>query len=241
MPLPDRATARLVGWLFIGTFVFSIPGLLLYGPLLDHPDYVLGAGHDNQIAFAALLEVLLAICNAGTAIALYPLARRYTPRAAIGYVASRGLESTVIVVGIVSVLSVVTLRQTYAGTGTDHETLVIAGRSLVAIHDWTFLLGPGFCAAIGNGLILGYLMYTSGLLPRRLPAFGLTAGGFAFVAAAGALLGAWELQSQTQALLTIPEIIWEATFGIYLVVKGFTAPERRRTVETKRVATAALA
>jgi hypothetical protein len=70
MTASNRRTARLVGWFFIGTFVFSIPGYLLYGPLLDHPDYVLGAGHDTQIALGALLEILTAICNIATAVVL---------------------------------------------------------------------------------------------------------------------------------------------------------------------------
>ena len=124
-----------------------------------------------------------------------------------------------------------TLRQQFAGTGADPETLTVAGQTLVAFHDWTFLLGPGFCAGIGNGLLLGYIMYTSGLLPRRLAAFGMVAGSFAIVAATGALFGVYERQSAPQMLLTFPEMIWELTFGVYLIAKGFTvaraAPGRR--------------
>src|SRR5215475_13223301 len=116
MPMSDRRTARIVGWLFIGTFAFSIPGYLLYGPVLDHPGYVLGGGHDTRIMLGAFLEILTAICNIGTAVALYPVARRYSHRVGLGYVATRILESTIIVAGIVSILSVVTLRQQFAGT-----------------------------------------------------------------------------------------------------------------------------
>ncbi len=219
----DQRTARVVGWLFIGTFVFSIPGYLLYGPVLNHHDYILGAGSDKQIALGAFLEILTAICNIGTAVALYPVAKRQNEGVALGYVASRVLESTIIVAGIVSVLSVVTLRQDLAGTGADAGTLTVAGRTLVAFHDWTFLLGPGFCAGIGNGLLLGYLMYTSGLIPRRLALLGLVGGALAVVAATGALLGVYDKQSAPQGVLTIPEIVWEAWFGLYLVIKGFKA------------------
>jgi hypothetical protein len=236
MPTSDKRTARIVGWFFIGTFVFSIPGWLLYGPLLDHHDYVLGAGHDRQIAFGAFLEILTAVCNIGTAVALYPVARRHNQGVALGYVASRVLESTIIVAGIVSLLSVVTLRQDLAGTGADAGSLTVAGRSLVAFHDWTFLLGPGFCAGIGNGLLLGYVMYTSGLVPRRMALLGLVGGSLAFVAATGVLFGVYEPQSHPQLLLTLPEIAWEAWFGIYLVARGFR-PTARREAET-RVATA---
>jgi hypothetical protein len=234
MRTSDRTTARIVGWLFIGTFVFSIPGYLLYGPLLDHPDYVLGGGHDTQITLGAFLEILTAICNIGTAVALYPVARRHSHRVALGYVATRILESTIIVAGIVSVLSVLTLRQQFAGTGTDADTLTVAGQTLVAFHDWTFLLGPGFCAGIGNGLLLGYLMYTSGLLPRRVAVLGLVGGSLAFLAATGALFDVYDRQSAPQFLLTVPEMIWELTFGIYLVAKGFTTSTMRRDAATRR-------
>ena len=118
-------------------------------------------------------------------------------------------------------MAVVTLRQDLAGTGADAGTLSIAARSLVAVKDWTFLLGPGFCAGIGNGLILGYLMFRSGLVPRWSAQFAMVAGAFAFIAASGALLGVYDRQSTLQGVLTIPEIIWEAFFGLYLVIKGF--------------------
>ena len=120
-------------------------------------------------------------------------------------------------------MAVVTLRQDLAGTGADAGTLSIAARSLVAFKDWTFLLGPGFCSGIGNGLILGYLMYRTELVPRRWAQFGMFAGACAFIAATGALLGVYDRQSTLQGILTVPEIIWEAFFGLYLVIKGFRA------------------
>src|SRR3954453_2964767 len=150
----------------------------------------------------AFLEILTAICNIGTAVVLYPFAKRHSHRLAFGYVATRILESTIIA-GIVSVLSVLTARQQFAGTGADADTLTIAGQTLVAFHDWTFLLGPGFCAGIGNGLLLSYLMYTSGLLPRRLAVLGLIGGSFAFLAATGALFDVYERQSAPQFLLIL--------------------------------------
>lgn len=238
MAASDRRTARIVGWFFIGTFVFSIPGVLLYGPVLDHHDYILGGGHDRQVAAGALLEILTAVCNIGTAVALYGVGRRYSRSVSLGYVASRVLESTIIVAGIVSVLSVVTLRQELAGSGADPTTLSVAGRTLVAFHDWTFLLGPGFCAGIGNGVLLGTLMFRSGLIPRRLALLGLVGGPLAIVAAAGVLLGVYDQQSHPQLLLTLPEIVWEAAFGIYLVTKGFRATALRAGRTDRTVAAA---
>jgi Domain of unknown function (DUF4386) len=216
-----QRTARIAGIWFAVTFVTSIPAVLLYNPLLDHPDYILGAGADTRIAFGAFLEVILAIANIATAVVLFPILRRQNEAVSLGYVASRTVESTLIVVGLVSLMSVVTLRQDLAGTGTDANTLEVAGRSLVAVHDWTFLLGPQFCAGFGNGLLLGYLMYASGLVPRRLALLGLVGGPLAFLAGTLVLLGAIDQQSTLQGVLTIPEILWEASLAIYLIVKGF--------------------
>ena len=120
------------------------------------------------------MELLLIIANIGTALALFPILKRQNEALALGYVAARVIECTFIAIGIVSVLAVVTLRQDTAGA--DGASLVSIGQSLVAIHDWTFLLGPGFVVGIGNGLILGYLMYRSGLVPRRMAMLGLVGG-----------------------------------------------------------------
>jgi hypothetical protein len=216
-----RTLARVAGVFFVVTFVTSIPALILYDPVLKHADYILGAGADTRIQFGAFLEVILVIANIGTAVTLFPVLKRQNESIALGYVASRILESTVIAVGIVSVLSAVTLRQDLAGAGGDPATLTAVGRSLVAIHDQTFLLGPAFCAGFGNGLLLGYLMYRSGLVPRRMAMLGLYGGPLAFATATAVLLGAYEQQSATNFIFTLPEIAWEASLGIYLIAKGF--------------------
>ena len=139
-----RKSALVTGVFFVITFIASIAGLVLYGPVLNDPDYIVGAGADTRVSLGAFFEVILAIACIGTAVTLFPIVKRQNEGVALGYVAGRVLESTVIVVGIVSVLSVVTLRQDLAGAaGADAASLLTVGKSLVAIHDWTFLLGPG--------------------------------------------------------------------------------------------------
>lgn len=161
----QRRIALIAGIWFVVTFVSAIGALVLYGSVLDNTDYIVGAGADTRVRLGALFEVILVIANIATAVVLYPILKRQHEGIAIGYVASRVVEGTVIAVGLISLLSVVTLRQDAAGAG--EASLVLAGQSLVAIHDWTFLIGPGFCVGVGNGLLLGYLMYRSGLVPRR--------------------------------------------------------------------------
>jgi hypothetical protein len=218
----QRRTARIAGWLFVITFVTSIPELFLYKPLLKHTNYILGSGAHTRIALGATLEVLLAISGIGTAVVLYPIIKRQSQSISLGYVASRTLESTIIIVGVISVMSVVTLRHDVGGAGAANAaSLVLVERALVAIHDWTFLLGPGFCSGFGNGLLLGYLMYKSGLVPRGMAMLGLIGGPLIFASGIAILFGAFKNGSPPAAVLALPEIAWEASLGIYLIVKGF--------------------
>lgn len=207
---------------FVITIVASIPALILYDPVLNDTGYILGAGADTRVQLGAFLEVITAIANIATAVVLFPILKRQSESIALGYVALRVLESTIIVVGLISLLAVVTLRQDLAGAaGSEPAVLDTVGRSLVAIHDGTFLLGPAFCAGFGNGLLLGYLMYRSGLVPRRMAMLGLIGGPLAFATATAVLFGAYEQTSGTNFIFTIPEIAWEASLAIYLIVKGF--------------------
>ncbi len=218
----QRKTARIAGIWFALTFVASIPALPLYAPLLNHTDYILGGGADTRVAFGAVLEVILAIANIATAVVLYPIVKRQSQSISLGYVASRTVESMIIIVGLISVLSLITLRQDVGGAGaSDPASLVIAGRSLVAVHDWTFILGPNFCAAFGNGILLGYLMFKSGLVPRRMAMLGLIGGPLLFLNSTLMVLDVYDHGSAIGNLLSVPEILWEASLTVYLIVRGF--------------------
>ena len=221
MPSPEQQRrARIFGVLFALTFATSIAALLLYDPVLNDADYILDDGADTRVQLGALCEIFLAITNVGTAVVLWPIVKRQSETLALSYVASRVVESTVIVVGLISLLSVVTLREDFAGAGADAGSLSIAGESLVAIHDWTFLLGPGFCVGV-NGLLLGYLFYRSGLVPRPIAVLGLIGGPLIFASAIAVLFGAYEQTEGAHFLFSIPEIAFEASITIYLLVKGF--------------------
>ena len=218
----QRRTARIAGVWFVITFVASIPALLLYDPVLNDTGYILGAGADARVQVGAFLEIVTAVAGIGTAVVLFPIVKRQSEAIGLGYVATRVLESTIIVVGLISLLAVVTLRQDLAGAaGSDRATLDAVGRALVAIKDGTFLLGPAYCAGLGNGLLLGYLMYRSGLVPRGMALLGVIGGPLSVVGAIFVLFGAWEQTSATQFIFTIAEIAWEASLGIYLIVRGF--------------------
>lgn len=218
-----RMIALVTGILFVITYVTSIPPVLfLYVPVLNDPRYIVGAGADNGVLWGALLELLLIVANIGTTVVLFPILKRVNEIFALGYVTARIVESVFIAVGILSLLAVVTLRQGAAGAaGVDAATLVTVGKALVAIHDWTFLLGPGFVVGIGNGLVLGYLMYRSALVPRAMAVLGLIAGPVLLARFVGILFGVVEPGSVVGSIMVGPEFIWELSLGIWLIVKGF--------------------
>jgi hypothetical protein len=224
LPTPgERRAAAWAGWFMAITFITSIPALLLYHAVLHDRSYILGPGHDTRIEFAAFLEVLLMISGIGVAVVMFPILRRQSERLALGYVASRIVESTMICVGLISLLSILTLRGDLAASvGANSGSLEIAGRTLVAIHKWTFLVGPGFCVGV-NDILLGYLMYSTGLMPPRLAMFGIIGGPLIFASSIAVLFGAYDQTSSAAGILTIPVFVFEASFAIYLIVRGFRA------------------
>jgi hypothetical protein len=217
--MDTRKIATLTGWLMVVTFVTSIPAyFILYAPVRDNPDSITGAGADPtaSVALGAVLELILIIANVGTAVVPYALFKGYSESLALGYVAARIVECTFIAIGIISLLTFLFMRQ--EGTaGTD----AALGEAFVAIYDRAFLIGPGFFAGIANGMILGFLMYRSGLVPRGLAMLGLIGGPLIVISGIAVMFGIIERGSALQGVATIPEFIWELSFGIYLIVKGF--------------------
>ena len=231
----DQKRARVFGALYLITFLTSIPALLLYQPVLDDPvGYIAGAGHDNRILFGVFLELLLIVANIGTAVVIFPVVRRQNEELALGYVTARLFESTFILVGIVSVLGIITLRQEVAGAAEGSVAY-----SLAALKDWTFLLGPGWVVGWGNGLILGYLMYRSRLVPRRMAWLELVGGPLIIVSGTAVLLGVGHPGSTMQSLATIPEFAWELSLGVYCTVRGFKRSSPILRADAREVGVAA--
>jgi hypothetical protein len=216
---PMRKTALVAGVLYLVTFVGSLPALPLYHSILNNPTYLLGGASDTGVLWGAIGEVICALAGIGTAIALYPVARRHSQTAAMGFVAARTIEATMIFVGVLSVLSLVTLHG--AGvSGAQAGSLLITGRGLIAIHKWTFLLGPGVMPAI-NALCIGTVMYRTGLVPRILPKLGLIAAPILLASSMATLFGAYDQLSGWATLTGLPVAAWELSFGIWMAVKGF--------------------
>jgi hypothetical protein len=213
----------VAGILYLVTFAASIPALWLYDDVLNDPAFVLGAGSSGGVAWGVLLEVITGLAGIGTAVALYPVVRRWSETAALGFVTTRVLEASMIFAGAIALLAAVTLRQDVAGTaGADPGSLVVAGHSLVSVHDWTFLLGPGLMPA-ANALLLGSIMYRSRLVPRIIPTIGLVGAPILVASSTATLFGLYDQVSSWGAIAALPIAAWEFSLGVWMVVKGFRA------------------
>lgn len=216
-----RKFALAGGVLYLVTFAASIPTLGLKAPLVDDAAWILGNGSDTGVLWAGFLDFVTALACIGTAVALWPITKRYSAAAALGFVTSRVLEAGILVLGAISLLSVVTLRNDFAGG--DPAAMLTTSQSLIAVHDWSFLFGPGFMAAV-NALLLGSIMYRSGLVPRAIPLMGLIGAPLLFASDIGVLFGFHNQVSGSALLATLPVAAWEFSLGVYLTVKGVRRP-----------------
>jgi uncharacterized protein DUF4386 len=215
-----RKTALVAGVCYLVTFI-SIPTLALYGPVKNHRDWVISSGSSTAVLVGGFLEVIVALAGIGTAITLYPVVKRQNEGVALGFVGARVLEASMIFAGVVSLLSLVTLRQDLGGaTGADAASIVTTGASHVAVYNWTFLLGQSLMPGI-NALLLGSLMYRSRLVPRLIPVMGLIGGPLLITAVFATLFGQHSALTGLAALPVIPVAAWELSLGLWLVVKGF--------------------
>jgi hypothetical protein len=219
---PMRKIALAGGVLYLITFAASFPQLALFAKLVDDPEgYITGRGSNTAVLWGSWLEVVTAAACIGTAVALYPVTRRVSRTAAIGFVTSRVVEAALILVGVVSVLTVVALQTDLAGaTGARADALGVTGHALVELRQWTFLLGPGLIPGI-NALFLGYVMYRSRLVPRVIPTVGLIGAPLILASATCSIFGVWDQVSGVGGALALPIAAWEFSLGVWLTVKGF--------------------
>ncbi|HEX2680470.1 MAG TPA: DUF4386 domain-containing protein [Candidatus Dormibacteraeota bacterium] len=232
---PHRTTATVAGVFFVVAAVAAVIGLALYQPLLHDPAaYVSGSGNDTSIFLGAFFEVLVVVAVIGTAVSLFPVVRRQNEGFAVGYLAGRTVEGVVIAVGIISLLTAVSLRQGYSAT--DAAAFVVAVKSLVALHSWTFLFGPNIALGV-NTTLLATLMLRSGLVPRLIPIIGLVGGPLIFVSGIAEMFGLYSQVSALGATTALPVFAWEMSLAAWLIVKGFRpSPILAAGIERTRMA-----
>lgn len=213
--LNHRKISLTAGLLYLLTFV-SIPTLALYTKAKG-PNYLLGSGSDTAAIIGGILEITIALAGIGTAVVLFPMLKRQSETAALGLVAARILESATIFVGVAFILSIVTLHKEDAGA----ESLGLS-HLLATLHDRIFLLGQSFMPAIID-LLLGFMLYKSRLVPRRLSIIGIVGGPLLLVGYFAVMFGVIEQRAPTAGASAIGVALFEFSLGLWLVFKGFNA------------------
>jgi hypothetical protein len=218
----NKRAAIIVGVLFLLAAVTAVIGLILYNPILKDPDYLIqGSEHANQVILGALMELILVVSAVGTATTMFPILRKYNETIALWHVCFRFLEAVIITVGIISVLSLLTLSREFVAAGApDIASFQVSGTVLKAIHDWTFLLGPLFMLGI-NTMMYCYIFYKSKLVPRFIPLLGMTGATLVFICALLVMFGVIEQVSTWGAILALPVAANEMILAVWLIVKGF--------------------
>jgi hypothetical protein len=208
-----RKISLTAGVLYVLTFV-SIPTFALYGPVKGS-NYILGSGPDPPAIVGALLEIVVALAGIGTAVTLFPILKRRNESLALGLVTARVLESATIFLGVAFLLTIVTLRQDGGGSGA-----LGTSHALITLYDRVFLLGQSFMPAICD-LLLGFLLYTSRLVPRGLALVGIAGGPTLLVGYLAVLFGAIDQHGAVAGLSALPVAVFEFSLGVWLIVKGF--------------------
>ena len=222
----NRDIAIIVGVLFILAAVTAIIGLALYQPILNDPDFIIkGSANDTQVVWGALNELILAFSIIGISVMMFPIVNKENESIAIGYVCFRLLEATIIIIGIISLLSIITLSQEFGKAVAPNATSYITtGKLLVTIHNWTFLLGPNL--ALGpSTLMMSYFLYVSKLVPRYISVLGLIGGSLILSCALLVMFGVFLQVSAWGAIFAIPVFAYEMSLAVRLIVKGFNSSQ----------------
>ena len=219
-----RKRSLTAGLLYLLTFV-SIPTLALYTQVKS-ANYILGGGSDTSAIIGAILEVTVAFAGIATAVVLFPMLKKQNESAALGLVAARTVESASILVGVAFLMTIVTLHQTGAGVAS-----LPVSHALAALYDRMFLLSQSFMPAICD-LLLGFMLYKSRLVPRRLAMIGIAGGPLLLVGYFLVMTGVLEQHSSAAGLTSIGVAVFEFSLGVWLVVKGFN-PKAVAALEKK--------
>ena len=224
-----RKSSLAAGIFYLLTFLSSIPAALLITPVLTNANFIIESEDTSRVLLGCFLDIVNAIACIGTAIALFPVVKKKSESFALGFVASRIMEAAIIMMGVISLLTILTLRDSYSGDSlTDKSSLLVIGNLLVEFRNWTFLIGPGLVPAF-NALLLGYLIYSSRLVPRFIPLMGLVGAPLLLLSALLTFFGANEQGSTLSAVLTLPLAGWELTLGLWLTFKGFRSENNLTT------------
>lgn len=218
----NKIASKIVGVLFLLAAVTAVIGLKLYDPILIGSDYLVkGAENANRIVLGAVMELMLVVSAIGTATVMFPILRKYNETIALWHVCFRFLEAIVITVGVISVLALLTLSREFIAAGSpDPTSFQSTGIALIAIHDWTFMLGPLFMLGL-NTIMYSYIFFKTRIVPRFIATLGIVGAISVFTCALLVMFGVIEQISVWGGILALPVAATEMILAVWLLTKGF--------------------
>jgi hypothetical protein len=234
-----RKIAVVTGVIFI---IATVAGLLA-NSLTTIPtgtDYLTWfSAHTNQVAAGAFLFLVAAFASAGIAIAMYPVMKGSNSGLALGSVVFRALEAVFYLVGVMGLLSLLTLGQQFTAAGAaDRAALQAIGDLMVSVRNHAALVAVfAFCL---GAFMYYYLFFQSRLIPRWLSGFGIVAITLVMAACVLALFSGNRITSYI--LLEFPIFLQEMVLAVWLIVKGFNpsvSPSKSGKTETNELLSAA--
>jgi len=218
----NRKTAIFVGAFFLVGYAILWPGGFLIDSILDASDYLINvSANKTQVLIGMLLELINAAAVVGIAVLMFPFLKQHNEKMALGYVGSRIVESTILVVGSIFLLLLITLSQEYVKAGApDASYFQTLGTLFIAERHLTFQFVP-LVVTVGAAMFY-YLLYQLKLIPRWLSVWGLIGVPFSLAAFLLAMFGRRAGASiPPSTFLNLPIGLNEIFLGIWLIVKGF--------------------
>ncbi len=220
----NRKAAIIVGVLFIIATVAALLSKPFLGPI-DASNYLVSiSANGNQVTIGALLAFIAAAASASIAISLYPILRKYREGLALGAVGFRLIEGVFYIVGVIGILSLVTLSQEFVKAGSpDSSYFQTLGALLLAGYHWAGNVGSLLAFCLG-ALIYYYIFFQTKLVPRWLSVWGLVGAALCMVAGLLVMFRAIGPMSTVQIVLALPIGVQEMVLAVWLIVKGFNPP-----------------
>jgi hypothetical protein len=219
-----RKNAISVGVLFIiGTAAGVISLGLFTGPILDAPNYLANvAANEASVILGAFLELVMGVALVGVALSVYPVLQKFSAPLAVGYFGARIVECVIYMMGVVSLLTLMTLSQESAGTGVPGDPYVrAAGQLLLAAREWGGHVVLDVAVFPIGALILNYSLYRARLAPRWLSGAGLAGAVLYWAAGILVMFGFLAPLETPHIALQAPLGVQELVLAVWLIVRGF--------------------
>jgi len=219
----NRKTARVAGALFIIATAASLLSTPFLAPINASNYLTVFSVNQNQVLVGALLVFIAAASSASIAISLYPVLKKHNQSLALGAVGFRLIEAVMYIVGVIGIISLLTLSQEFVKAGAPASSYFqTLGAVLLAGYNWVGNVGALLAFCLG-ALMYYYVFYQTKLIPRWLSVWGLVGATLCMVAGLLVMFRLIGPMSTFQVVLALPIAVQEMVLAVWLIVKGFNS------------------